>query len=54
MADEPNIGEELKKMEQEYEPLLPVEKRLIAWSLGIGLTLLVVLYALSRLLSDSH
>jgi hypothetical protein len=25
------------------EPLLPVEKKLIAWSLGIGVTLLVVL-----------
>ena len=44
MAEEPKIGEELNKMQQEYEPLLPVEKKLIAWSLGIGLTLLVVLY----------
>ena len=35
MVEEPKIGEELKKMEQEYEPLLPVEKKLIAWSLGI-------------------
>jgi hypothetical protein len=26
-----------------YEPLLPVEKKLIAWSLGTGLVLLVVL-----------
>ena len=25
------------------EPLLPVEKKLIAWSLGIGLVLLAVL-----------
>jgi hypothetical protein len=25
------------------EPLLPIEKKLIAWSLGIGLALLVVL-----------
>ena len=54
MADEPKIGEELKKMRQEYEPLLPVEKKLIAWSLGIGLALLVILYCLSRLLSQSH
>ena len=54
MADEPKIGEELKKMEQEYEPLLLVEKKLIAWSLGIGLTLLVVLYAVSKLLPDGH
>jgi hypothetical protein len=54
MAETPKIGEELKKMEQEYEPLLPVEKKLIAWSLGIGLTLLVVLYFVSKLLPDSH
>ena len=54
MADEPRIGEELKKMEQEYEPLLPVEKKLIAWSLGLGLTLLVVLDCVSKLLPDSH
>jgi hypothetical protein len=25
------------------EPLLPVEKQLIAWSLGIGITMLVIL-----------
>ena len=50
MAEEPKIGEELKKMQQAYEPLLPIEKKLIAWSLGIGLTLLAVLYFVSRLL----
>ncbi len=48
MAEEPRIGEELKKLQ--YEPLLPVEKKLIAWSLGLGLVLLVVLYCVSRLL----
>ena len=25
------------------EPLLPIEKKLIGWSLGIGVTLLVIL-----------
>ncbi len=54
MADKPKIGEELKKMQEEYEPLLPVEKKLVAWSLGIGLSLLVILYLLSKLLPDSH
>ena len=54
MAEEPKIGEELKKMQQEYEPLLPVEKKLIAWSLGIGLTLLGVLYGVSKFLPESH
>ena len=43
--DELKIGEEIKKME--WEPLAPVEKKLIAWSLGIGVTLLVVLYYVS-------
>ncbi len=54
MSDESKIGEELKQMEQQYEPLLPVEKKLIAWSLGIGLTLLVILYFASKLLPDGH
>ena len=54
MSDEPKIGEELKRMQQQYEPLLPVEKKLIAWSLGIGLMLLVVLYFVSKLLPDGH
>ncbi len=29
------------------EPLLPVEKKLIGWSLGIGLALLAVLIAVN-------
>jgi hypothetical protein len=31
-----------------YEPLLPVEKKLIAWSLVLGFTLLGLLYWLSN------
>lgn len=50
MADTPRIGDELKRMQQEYEPLLPVEKRLIRWSLGLGLALLLILYAVSRMM----
>jgi hypothetical protein len=30
------------------EPLLPVEKKLIIWSLSLGLTLLVVLAAINH------
>ena len=30
------------------EPLLPIEKKLIGWSLGIGLVLLVILGVISR------
>ncbi len=32
----------------EVEPLLPIEKKLIGWSLGIGLTLLVILIGLNH------
>jgi hypothetical protein len=39
--DKPRIGDEIRKME--VEPLLPVEKKLIAWSLILGVVLLAVL-----------
>jgi hypothetical protein len=32
----------------EVEPLLPVEKKLIGWSLGLGIALLVVLIAFNH------
>lgn len=32
------------------EPLLPIEKKLIGWSLGTGIVLLVVLIALNHLI----
>jgi hypothetical protein len=38
---EPYLAEELAKIE--VEPLLPIEKKLIGWSLGIGVALLVLL-----------
>ena len=41
MPEEPKLAEELKKME--YEPLLPVEKKLISYSLIIGVALLGIL-----------
>ena len=47
VLEEPKIVEELQKME--YEPLLPIEKKLIGWSLGLGIVLLVVLFAIARL-----
>jgi len=43
---EPNLQQELQKAPR--EPLLPVEKKLIGWSLGIGLVLLVVLLLVSH------
>lgn len=46
VAAEPvKLSEELKKME--YEPLLPVEKQLIGWSVGLGTALLFILYFVS-------
>ena len=42
------IADELAKMP--YEPLLPIEKKLIGWSLGTGIVLLVVLAVISRVL----
>jgi hypothetical protein len=39
--DKPRIGEEIRKMEA--EPLLRIEKKLIAWSLILGVVLLAVL-----------
>ncbi len=44
---EPKIADEMGKMA--YEPLLPVEKKLITWSLAVGIVLLVVLTFISRM-----
>ena len=35
------LAEEIRKIE--YEPLLPIEKKLISWSLIIGIVLLNIL-----------
>ena len=35
-------------MEDEYEPLLPIEKKLIWFTFGTGIVLLVLLVLLSR------
>jgi hypothetical protein len=35
------LRDELSKIEA--EPLLPIEKKLIGWSLGIGVSLLIIL-----------
>ncbi len=39
-AEAKRLKEEMEQME--YEPLLPVEKKLIAWSIGLGVVLLFV------------
>jgi hypothetical protein len=45
MTDQ-TLQEELNK--SGVEPLLPIEKKLIGWSLGLGLVLLVILGVISR------
>lgn len=44
-AEEPKLAEELSKMKE--EPLLPIEKKLIAYSLALGVVLLGLLYWIS-------
>lgn len=46
------FAEEIKKME--YEPLDDTEKKLVGWSLGLGVALLVVLYFVSGFFPGAH
>lgn len=48
MEQNPKISDEIKKIE--YEPLLPIEKKLITWSIITGVVLIIVLYFVSRLI----
>jgi hypothetical protein len=43
---DPEIGRELR--DAPVEPLLPIEKKLIGWSLAIGLILLAVLVVINH------
>lgn len=45
MPEQPRVADELKEMRA--EPLLPVEKKLIGWSLIVGAALLGVLVWIS-------
>ena len=42
----PDLRDEINAAE--VEPLLPVEKKLIGWSLGLGIGLLIVLIAVNH------
>jgi hypothetical protein len=44
--EQPRVGEEMRKMA--HEPLLPIEKKLIGWSFGLGVVLLVILVVISK------
>ena len=46
--EELKIGEEIRRMEA--EPLLPIEKKLIGWSILLGIALLGVLAAVNIVL----
>jgi hypothetical protein len=48
MVDQPKISEELRKMAA--EPLLPIEKKLVAWSLILGVVLLGILLWVNKML----
>jgi hypothetical protein len=43
---QPNLRNEIHAAE--VEPLLPIEKKLIGWSLGLGVALLIVLIAVNH------
>jgi hypothetical protein len=45
MAEQPKLADEIKKMEA--EPLLPIEKKLIGYSIGLGVVLLGILVWIS-------
>ena len=47
--EQPRIADEMVRMQ--HEPLLPIEKKLISWSLGLGIVLLVLLAIISRILT---
>jgi hypothetical protein len=44
---QPDIRDELGR--QPFEPLLPIEKKLIGWSFGIGVVLLAILLLVNQL-----
>ena len=48
VEEEPKLAEELEKMP--YEPLLPIEKKLILWSVSLGVVLLGVLVLVNQML----
>ncbi|HMK90622.1 MAG TPA: hypothetical protein VK446_13455 [Methylocystis sp.] len=42
-----------REIEQRFtEPLLPIEKKLVGWSLGVGVVSLIALAVLSRFLPN--
>jgi len=48
---EPRMTEELARMKSEYEPLLPIERKLIWYTFGSGVVLLAIFVLISRAVS---
>ena len=48
---EPQLTDEMRRMAAEYEPLLPIEKKLVWYTFASGVVLLIGLVLLSRVLS---
>ena len=48
---EPELTDEMRRMESEYEPLLPIEKKLIWYTFGAGIVLLAALVLISRVVA---
>jgi len=46
VRDEPDVGREMRTMRD--EPLLAIERKLVAWSIGLGFVLLGALIWLSH------
>ena len=51
-SNEVKLHEEIEKME--YEPLDPVEMKLIKGGIGLGLFLLIVLFLVSKFVMTTH
>jgi hypothetical protein len=47
---EPRLTDELERMKGEYEPLLPIERKLIWYTFGAGVIVLAALVLISRIL----
>jgi hypothetical protein len=48
MSQKPVSHPDIENETAAVEPLLPIEKKLIGWSLGIGIVLLVILIGLNH------
>jgi hypothetical protein len=52
VEEEKRLKDEMKRME--HEPLLPIEKKLISYSIGLGIILLFVFIWLSSFFPGGH